>query len=850
MSNPNIGLENDDEQDPPLPRPNTPKSSSRNPTSVAQSSSSSPSQSTSPTLAFVNSTLESFKQQLKSTESKPKQKRVRATPEQLAALQDHFQKNPSPDATARERLAAMLGMPGRVVQVWFQNRRAKIKNQIKSVGRAGVFLEDGSSTNTGITGPIMTGGTGGGNSPPSSERNSPESPAIILSPYQRGSSTGANTTGSIRTSTSSVFTDVGYSSGVASMNVAAGKLQITGNSIDVGLDSAVDINDLNRDGYYNDGFNSGGGPGRTAYHSVTGIRKQRSLPELVINPGNPYYQQQSWDSYAPPPPLPPIPEQYSNSRRSALKLQQLDTQSPKNSIQQQQQQLAGMYGSSNDAFDIMFQQQQQQQQLHQSVVVGQPKPLYTSSPSSSQLQQQPGSPMRGVLSTSPTSSSPLRNAPTMTLDHPRYATEPRTGPPRTKSLPALRDTYMSYESSGSPRSLFDLPPVPAIPNRYLPRADTKLDIDPHPSFSLLSQSQQQQQQQQQQGYGGGSIRSSVDLMRSEMGDSGGIQLRTGKPNDNRMGFFGSNTNSGASSNSSSTSINSSSSGLPMPTNPLAMPNEPRYNSNNIALLPSLPPFVVTRPSAIPFPSHGRYHTAPGSMTSYGLHPPSSSMMYPDNAGMSSSNQPNNSNMVVGNPLPPVNMVNMGSGGGAAGGGITLPHPSSTTLLDSLNQRLFQTQQLQQQQFQQQQIQQQQQSQQQLQQVDARQVGGMQPAVNVRDFIGFGTDTSQQLYQQQQQLRNAQQGLQRMPLNPMYATTAPPVSQQQDEMMHTSQQQRMYSSMLDYAPTASATPYGSNSGIAIPPNSMQQQDNILTYSTMQPGAESGFGGGSGSGTYRS
>ncbi|BEI94265.1 uncharacterized protein CcaverHIS019_0607240 [Cutaneotrichosporon cavernicola] len=58
--------------------------------------------------------------------------RRRTTPEQLRVLEHYFSINPRPDNQLREFLAGELGITKRNVQVWFQNRRAKIKNQEKA----------------------------------------------------------------------------------------------------------------------------------------------------------------------------------------------------------------------------------------------------------------------------------------------------------------------------------------------------------------------------------------------------------------------------------------------------------------------------------------------------------------------------------------------------------------------------------------------------------------------------------------------------------------------------------------------------------------------------------------------
>lgn len=67
-----------------------------------------------------------------STNSQPppstnNKKRTRATPEQLAILEDTFKTNTSPNSKVREALAEKVNMSERSIQIWFQNRRAKMK---------------------------------------------------------------------------------------------------------------------------------------------------------------------------------------------------------------------------------------------------------------------------------------------------------------------------------------------------------------------------------------------------------------------------------------------------------------------------------------------------------------------------------------------------------------------------------------------------------------------------------------------------------------------------------------------------------------------------------------------------
>ncbi|KAF7563168.1 hypothetical protein G7046_g979 [Stylonectria norvegica] len=61
------------------------------------------------------------------TQQQKNQKRQRATQDQLSTLEVEFNKNPTPTATVRERIAEEINMTERSVQIWFQNRRAKIK---------------------------------------------------------------------------------------------------------------------------------------------------------------------------------------------------------------------------------------------------------------------------------------------------------------------------------------------------------------------------------------------------------------------------------------------------------------------------------------------------------------------------------------------------------------------------------------------------------------------------------------------------------------------------------------------------------------------------------------------------
>ncbi|KAJ4356592.1 uncharacterized protein N0V89_004627 [Didymosphaeria variabile] len=75
------------------------------------------------------------------TQQQKNQKRQRATQDQLVTLEVEFNKNPTPTAATRERIASEINMTERSVQIWFQNRRAKIKNIAKK------SIEDGGDCN-------------------------------------------------------------------------------------------------------------------------------------------------------------------------------------------------------------------------------------------------------------------------------------------------------------------------------------------------------------------------------------------------------------------------------------------------------------------------------------------------------------------------------------------------------------------------------------------------------------------------------------------------------------------------------------------------------------------------------
>ncbi|KAL1849958.1 hypothetical protein VTK73DRAFT_9754 [Phialemonium thermophilum] len=75
------------------------------------------------------------------TQQQKNQKRQRATQDQLATLEMEFNKNPTPTASVREKIAEEINMTERSVQIWFQNRRAKIKLLAKKSLETGEDLD-------------------------------------------------------------------------------------------------------------------------------------------------------------------------------------------------------------------------------------------------------------------------------------------------------------------------------------------------------------------------------------------------------------------------------------------------------------------------------------------------------------------------------------------------------------------------------------------------------------------------------------------------------------------------------------------------------------------------------------
>lgn len=69
------------------------------------------------------------------TQQQKNQKRQRATQDQLATLELEFNKNPTPTALVRERIAEEINMTERSVQIWFQNRYISPSSQLMNCNR-------------------------------------------------------------------------------------------------------------------------------------------------------------------------------------------------------------------------------------------------------------------------------------------------------------------------------------------------------------------------------------------------------------------------------------------------------------------------------------------------------------------------------------------------------------------------------------------------------------------------------------------------------------------------------------------------------------------------------------------
>ncbi|KAL4932687.1 homeobox domain-containing protein [Aspergillus undulatus] len=105
----------------------TSKTAASHATTSPSSAASTPSPSTSSATTAPSTSARRPQRKSTLTQQQKNNKRQRATQDQLVLLEVEFNKNPTPTAATRERIAQEINMTERSVQIWFQNRRAKIK---------------------------------------------------------------------------------------------------------------------------------------------------------------------------------------------------------------------------------------------------------------------------------------------------------------------------------------------------------------------------------------------------------------------------------------------------------------------------------------------------------------------------------------------------------------------------------------------------------------------------------------------------------------------------------------------------------------------------------------------------
>ena len=98
-----------------------------------------------------------------------KRKRQRTSPEQLLILEEIFKGNRTPDFETRDRLSKQLCMTPRRIQIWFQNKRAKMK-KLQQENKSFHFDSERSGANASVKSPEEDG------SPMSSDNESSDSP--------------------------------------------------------------------------------------------------------------------------------------------------------------------------------------------------------------------------------------------------------------------------------------------------------------------------------------------------------------------------------------------------------------------------------------------------------------------------------------------------------------------------------------------------------------------------------------------------------------------------------------------------------------------------------------------------
>jgi len=122
-----------------------------------------------------------------------KKKRQRTSPDQLAILEQIFQTDKMPSQQTRVQLADQLGMSSRRVQIWFQNKRAKVKRGHggkdgfqESPGSPTLDIDNGLSSSSCLSepsSPVPDSSCSPSSSPPClSLSNMPSSPSSAVVP--------------------------------------------------------------------------------------------------------------------------------------------------------------------------------------------------------------------------------------------------------------------------------------------------------------------------------------------------------------------------------------------------------------------------------------------------------------------------------------------------------------------------------------------------------------------------------------------------------------------------------------------------------------------------------------------
>jgi len=105
-----------------------------------------------------------------------KKKRQRTSPDQLAILEQIFQTDKMPSQQTRVQLADQLGMSSRRVQIWFQNKRAKVKRGLSKSSEGQAPMSPMSMDSHDGFGLSSSGGFSEPSSPIVPDSSSPSSP--------------------------------------------------------------------------------------------------------------------------------------------------------------------------------------------------------------------------------------------------------------------------------------------------------------------------------------------------------------------------------------------------------------------------------------------------------------------------------------------------------------------------------------------------------------------------------------------------------------------------------------------------------------------------------------------------